>query len=110
MTVLTATTKTYFLKVFIEIVYWLSSKSFSLIFFTSLFVLNLWLAAYKGIMRWQGKVWRLIGNLISGTTSSKGGDCDAATLAEWEDKLYNARNSAVKEASSCLSFFYNYKF
>ena len=79
------------------------SKSSTLLF-EQIFVLNFMLPAFKGIMRWQGRVWKLVGNLISGATSSKGDDCDAATLAEWEDRLYDARNQAVKEASSCVIF------
>ena len=61
-------------------------------------------AAYTGILRWQGRIWRLVSSFIGDT--AKGDSCDPAVLAQWDSKLYNARNFTVKEVSLlmiCLS-------
>ncbi|KAK7114466.1 hypothetical protein V1264_000521 [Littorina saxatilis] len=62
--------------------------------------------AYKGILRWQGRIWQLIGNFVKSTKSPKGDKYDAALLADWENKLFEARNSALRKVTfHCSSSF-----
>ncbi|KAK7492189.1 hypothetical protein BaRGS_00016486 [Batillaria attramentaria] len=51
--------------------------------------------AFTGVVRWQGRIWKLVGNCIRGV--SREDKYDAAILEEWEAKLYEARNYTVKE-------------
>ncbi|KAL8590247.1 hypothetical protein ACOMHN_006364 [Nucella lapillus] len=56
--------------------------------------------AFTGIVRWQGRIWRLVGNYISAaTTTTREDHCDSNLLADWEAKLFEARNYTVKEVT-----------
>ena len=74
-----------------------------------LFVFNDVLSTYvcevcKGIMRWQQKIWNLVGcyvdccSQITNTLS-----CDPSELAKWNADLKEARNNVIREVrSQCI--------
>ncbi|XP_076449500.1 putative leucine--tRNA ligase, mitochondrial [Babylonia areolata] len=62
------------------------------------------LLSYTGILRWQGRVWKLVGDFIKAATPAGGnhGDRnhgDSKLLADWEARLFEARNFTVKEVT-----------
>ncbi|PVD20819.1 hypothetical protein C0Q70_18980 [Pomacea canaliculata] len=55
--------------------------------------------AFVGILRWQVRIWKLVGSYINSFTSASHTKCSDAELQEWEENLFEARNLVVSRAT-----------